>query len=76
MSPATYQFAKALYAVTNRRAEERLPGVKAELHAALEQGRVPHREHQWLAAIIAQAEEGEWKAANRACRQMMEDQVE
>lgn len=76
VSPTTYEFAKALYSITNRKAEDRLPSFKAKLQEAVDSGEVPQREAEWLTDIVAEAEQGDWQAASRECRRMMEDQVD
>lgn len=76
VSPTTYEFAKALYSITNRKAEDRLASFKAKLQEAADSGEVPQREADWLLEMVTQAEDGDWKAANQECRRMMEDQVE
>jgi hypothetical protein len=76
VSPATYQYAKALYSISNRRAEHKLDDVDAKIEAARGEGLVSDREAQWLSAIVADARAGEWETANRAARRMLEDQVQ
>lgn len=76
VSPTTYELAKALYSITNRKAADRLPSFKARLQEAVEGGDVSQREADWLTGMVARAEQGDWTAANRECRRMMEDQVD
>ena len=75
ISPDTYQYAKALYAITNRQVADKLDQVSQQIDLAQRQKRLADHEAQWLDEIIDDARAGQWKAANRAARQMMEDQV-
>ena len=75
VSPTAYEYAKALYSVTNRKAQDRLPSVTDGIQTSLEDGKLTDRENAWLIDIVRKAEDGHWEAANRAARQMMEDQV-
>jgi len=75
VSPDTYQYAKALYSVTNRQQVERLEPVSAQIEQARQAGELPQREAGWLQAIVDDARTGDWQTANSAARQMMQDQV-
>ncbi len=75
VSPEAYEYAKALYSITNRQSEDSLDKVRAQLTAAHQADRLPNKEAAWLIYIVDTAAAGDWKAANRECREMMEDQV-
>jgi hypothetical protein len=75
VSPLTYDYAKALYSITNRKAEDKLADVEAQITAASVAGKMSAEEADWLKAIVADAKSGDWESANRAARQIMEDQV-
>lgn len=75
VSPNTYQYAQALYGLTNKRAEAKLDPVSAQIESARAAGELPDREAEWLQAIVADARRGDWQAANAAARRMMEDQI-
>ena len=76
VSPAAYQYAKALYSVTNRQAADRLPTVVTQIDEAHGRGEISKQEANWLNGIAVDAEEGRWEDANQACRRLMEDQLE
>ena len=75
VSPTTYQYAKALYSVTNRQQTAQLDTVSAQIEQARESGELPDREAGWLQAIVDDARAGDWKTANSAAREMMQEQV-
>lgn len=75
VSPTTYEYAKALYGISNRHAEGKLPSVGRGIAAAQMRGEISDREADWLAAIVTDATDGHWDAAQSAARRMMEDQV-
>ncbi|MCP4194310.1 MAG: hypothetical protein GY768_27180 [Planctomycetaceae bacterium] len=75
VSPTAYEYAKSLYSVTNRKAQDRLPIVTDGIQASLEDGKLTDRESDWLIGIVREAKDGNWEEANHAARQMMEDQV-
>ena len=76
VSPATYQYAKALYNITNRKLADRLPAVEQQIAVSREAGDVLPHEADWLPAIIDTAKNKRWEKAMRAARRMMEDQIE
>lgn len=75
VSGAAYDYAMALYSITNRRAEAKLDGVESQIAAAADQGEISAQEAEWLLEIVGDARRGEWRTANRAARRMMEDQI-
>lgn len=75
ISPTTYEFAKALYAVTNRQGSAQLVVVDQQIRTATAQGQISAQESDWLLAIVAQAQSGNWQRANRAARTMLQDQI-
>ncbi|QDV20852.1 hypothetical protein Pan153_55310 [Gimesia panareensis] len=75
VSPKTYEISKALYSVCNQKSTERLETVQKLVQSSLEQEEISQREAEWLGEIIKQARQGEWEAALRETRQIMEDQV-
>ena len=75
VSPATYQYAKALYSICNRRAESQLDQAGEQIEAARSRGELSEQEAKWLKQILDDAAEGDWEAATKAARRMMEDQV-
>ena len=75
ISPAAYDYAMALYAITNRRAEYKLEEVGRQIEGSHQRGELSDEEAQWLGDIVDNAQAGEWERANRASRSMMEDQV-
>jgi hypothetical protein len=75
VSPATYQYAKALYSICNRRAEKQLVPASEQIEAARSRDELPEQEAKWLRQIIDDAAGGDWEAATKSARRMMEDQV-
>jgi hypothetical protein len=75
VSPVTYEYAKALYSITNRKAEDKLADVEAQITTASAAGKMSAEEADWLMAIVSDAKSGDWESANQAARQIMEDQV-
>jgi hypothetical protein len=75
VSPVTYEYAKALYSITNRKAEDKLADVEAQITAASAAGKMSADEANWLMTIVADAKSGDWETANQAARQIMEDQI-
>lgn len=75
VSPTAYQYAKALYSISNRQAEHQLDAVTQQIQESQQQGELQGSEAAWLQSIIEQAREGQWKEANQAARQIMEDQI-
>lgn len=75
VSPETYQYAKALYSLSNRQQEERLAMVEEKIAAAAESGEISSTEAGWLQAICADCRSGDWQKAQSAARRIMQDQV-
>ena len=75
ISPLAYDYSMALYSITNRRAADRLDGVEEQIHASHAEGKLTDPEQRWLQAIIDDARNGDWAAASRATRRLMEDQL-
>lgn len=75
VSPMTYEYAKALYSITNRKDATRLDQVKSQIEAALDEEQLSEQEADWLSQIIDNAAAGRWDKANRSARQIMEDQL-
>lgn len=75
LSPTAYEFAKALYSVSNRQAEDKLEATAQQIQQAQSNGDISPEEADWLQEIIQQSRAGHWKEANQAARQMMEDQI-
>ena len=74
-SSESYEYAKALYSITNRKAADRLPVISKAMATSLGDGKLTNREFGWLTDIVRDAEDGKWKAANQAARQLMEAQT-
>ena len=75
VSPLTYDYAKSLYNISNRRLDDRLGPIKEQVQASLADGAISDREANWLTDIIDDAENHDWKRAMNSARQIMEDQV-
>lgn len=75
VSDTSYQYAKALYALSNRQSTDRVDAVQAQIDATEEAGELPPREAKWLRDICAQCRDGNWDAAQANARRMMTDQL-
>jgi hypothetical protein len=75
LSPTAYQYAKALYGLSNRQAGERVEAVRVQIESARTAKEITPREAGWLIDIVDDCEKGRWKTANKSARRMMEDQV-
>ncbi len=76
ISPTAYEYAKALYSLTNRRQTEKLDRVSDLILKSQQAGDLTEEEVEWLKSIIDDARRGQWQAAQQEARQMMSDQVE
>lgn len=76
VSSTTYEYAKSLYNITNRRLADRLPQAREQIVAAREAGEIPAKEAAWLLKIVDRAEAQRWTSAMKSCRQIMEDQID
>lgn len=75
VSPTAYEYAKALYAISNRQASANLDGVEQQIDQAESVEQLTTQEAAWLTDIIADCRAGEWQTAQKAARRMMQDQV-
>ena len=75
VSPYAYQCATALYTACNQQDQQQLGTLDGLVDAARENGEISKQEAKWLSGIIARADEGQWDAAMKQARRMMEDQV-
>ena len=75
VSPTTYEYAKALYSITNRKAGDSLDSVRSQIESDQADGKLTSSEAVMLNGIIDDAADGDWKSANRECRDVMEAQV-
>ncbi|MEM9185341.1 MAG: hypothetical protein AAGB00_02445 [Planctomycetota bacterium] len=75
VSPEAYQHAKAIYNIAGRKAADRIDPFCEKLDAAQARGEVSATEAAWLHAIADDARRGDWQAASRAARQLMEEQI-
>ena len=76
ISPTAYQYAKALYNVTNRKRSEKLDEVNNLITSSKREGTITPKEADWLLEIVDDAREGNWETAQKTARQMMRDQVQ
>jgi hypothetical protein len=75
MSRTAYDYATALYAVTNRKSADKLEEIATRITAAQTAGELTQEEAAWLNAAIADARTGDWPTAADACRSMMKAQA-
>ena len=76
LSPTAYKYATALYSIANRRASTALSSVEHQIESSGRNEEISKQEAQWLREIVLLAQDGDWDAAAREARQMMEDQVD
>ena len=76
ISDRGYQYAAALFSTCNQRDDERLREISQMLADSLQEGDVRSKEAQWLFSIIDDGLAGDWEAASRDVRRLMEDQLE
>ena len=69
-----YQYATALFSICNQQDELRLEKLSDMIDRALADGEVQPKESSWLQEIIRLGRAGDWEAASREVRQLMEDQ--
>ena len=75
ISRPAYDYATALYSVSNRKSADKLGGISLQIRKACEAGEISKDEAQWLDEIVQQAQEGEWETAATSSRTMMEEQA-
>ncbi len=75
VSPNAYEYAQALYSITNRQSVDGLDRIEEQISTALERSEITETEAPWLKDIVSDAREGNWESANSAARRMMEDQL-
>jgi outer membrane murein-binding lipoprotein Lpp len=75
LSSEAYEYSKALYSVCNRRDAPRLQKLAVHLETARAEARLTEREADWLAQIVATATAGDWPAATREARRLLESQI-
>ena len=75
VSSGAYEYAKALYSISNRRASDRLDQVSDQIQSARESGELSEQEAGWLNDIVSDARARQWESASRASRRMLQDQV-
>lgn len=76
VNAAAYDSATALYSISNRKAEDKLPVMIEQIHAAKTAGDLSQQEAEWLEEIVGDARDGNWESAANASRRMMEEQVD
>ena len=74
VSAKSYEFAKALYSVCNRKDEARLTTTGTAIQAAVKKKELPENEAEDLQEIIEKAHKGRWIEAMQDCRTMMTEQ--
>lgn len=72
----TYEYAMALYSITNRRDRTRLDKLAEMIDESKSEGDVTDKEARWLRQIVEKAREDEWETAASQARRMMDDQIE
>ena len=75
VSPKTYQYAQALYSITNRQASEKLTEFESQISQGATSGELNADEVEMLRDIASIAKRGDWKSAQHECRELMEAQI-
>jgi hypothetical protein len=75
VSPAAYDFATALYSISNVRAGDRLNEVSTMIESARTSGKLTDKEATWLTEIVSDARSGDWETAAKKSRRIVADQV-
>ena len=76
VSSQGYSYAMALFSACNQKDAEKVAEIADMIEADQKENKLSADEAGWLAGVIAKAEAGNWSAANRQIRQLMEDQIE
>ena len=76
VNEATYEYAKALYSICNRRDSERLEQCANMIYEAAEKEELSGTEASYLTGIIEAARNEDWKESLVMSRQLMVDQLE
>lgn len=71
----TYDYAKALYSICNRRAAAGLDTIEPMILESREAGEISESELRWLSGIVAAARAGDWESATKNSRRLLADQV-
>lgn len=74
VSSKSYEFAKALYSICNRKDTARLEMIDTAITDAVAAEELPADEAEDLQDIIKRANDGEWSAAMLDCRTLMSEQ--
>ena len=75
VSDQGYQYAQALYSCCNQRDAKKLELISQMIDEAHSRDEISEQEIGWLAGIIQQGRDGDWKSASESIRQLMNDQV-
>lgn len=75
VSPKAYEHAKAIYTLANMKAATVLDETERAIALDAEAGNLTPQETSWLNDLCADCREGNWKEAQSAARQMMEEQT-
>jgi hypothetical protein len=75
VSPASYDFAMAMYSISNTKSADKLPTFEQKLAEAKQGGTLSAQEAEWLEEILESARAGEWQSAAVASRTMMAEQA-
>lgn len=76
VSPATYEIAKSLYNISNRKLSDHVHVAKEQITTSCECGKISDKEAKWLLAIAKDAERERWQQAMQSARRLMEDQIQ
>lgn len=75
VSPETYELAKAMHSAFNAKSEKDLPKARTLIEQRHTEGAITSKERDWLLAMVATAEAGDWETAEAEARSLIADQV-
>lgn len=75
VSKPAYDYATALYSMSNRKDATKLPVVTAQIRTAREAGEITADEAAYLDEIVVMATGGDWQTAATSSRTMMVEQI-
>jgi len=76
VSVSAYQVATAVYSTCNRQDTQRLPVIRTKIDELHTSGNLTAKESNWLTAMVALADNGDWESAMLDARTMLDEQVQ
>ena len=76
VSTQSYEYAKAIYGLTNRKDQSRIDLLREQISQAASQSEITQSEVEMLNDILDDAAAGNWKSASQSARSLMMAQVD